>query len=220
MQQRYYDPVIGRFYSNDPVDFMRHMQKGNPTMGFNRYAYANNNPYKYTDPDGEFIQAIAIGAAIGAFAGGAVEAYEQYQSGGSFDGGKIAGAALDGAVVGASSVGMGKVVGTLASVPGAGAIAKGIATTVGAVQGAAVGDTVNAVGEAAGNAMNGKGFVADDIGATNAGTIGDMAGAALGPVAGAAAAKATGSPIASAVAREATSIGASKEVKSAMDPKK
>lgn len=47
MQQRYYDPVIGRFYSNDPVGFTA----SNPMM-FNRYAYANNNPYKYTDPDG------------------------------------------------------------------------------------------------------------------------------------------------------------------------
>ncbi len=47
MQQRYYDPVIGRFYSNDPVGF----SASNPMM-FNRYAYANNNPYKYTDPDG------------------------------------------------------------------------------------------------------------------------------------------------------------------------
>lgn len=48
MQQRYYDPVIGRFYSNDPVGFT----PSNPMM-FNRYAYANNNPYKYTDPDGK-----------------------------------------------------------------------------------------------------------------------------------------------------------------------
>jgi len=47
MQARYYDPVIGRFYSNDPVGF-----KG--VHSFNRYAYANNNPYKYTDPDGRF----------------------------------------------------------------------------------------------------------------------------------------------------------------------
>lgn len=47
MQQRYYDPVIGRFYSNDPVGF----GADNPMM-FNRYAYANNNPYKYVDPDG------------------------------------------------------------------------------------------------------------------------------------------------------------------------
>lgn len=65
MQQRYYDPVIGRFYSNDPVDFMGHMRRGNSSMGFNRYAYANNNPYKYTDPDGEFVNFI-VGAVIGA----------------------------------------------------------------------------------------------------------------------------------------------------------
>jgi RHS repeat-associated protein len=45
MQARYYDPVVGRFYSNDPVGF-----KG--THNFNRYTYGNNNPYKYIDPDG------------------------------------------------------------------------------------------------------------------------------------------------------------------------
>ena len=47
MQARYYDPVIGRFYSNDPVDPLEHMERGNSIAhGFNRYAYANNNPYK------------------------------------------------------------------------------------------------------------------------------------------------------------------------------
>jgi len=45
MQARYYDPVIGRFYSNDPIGFL-------DVHSFNRYAYANNNPYKYTDPTG------------------------------------------------------------------------------------------------------------------------------------------------------------------------
>lgn len=51
MQARYYDPVIGRFYSNDPVDAAAFLSQGN-VHGFNRYAYANNNPYKYIDPDG------------------------------------------------------------------------------------------------------------------------------------------------------------------------
>ena len=46
MQARYYDPVIGRFYSNDPIGFR-------DVHSFNRYAYANNNPYRYTDPDGQ-----------------------------------------------------------------------------------------------------------------------------------------------------------------------
>jgi hypothetical protein len=45
MQARYYDPVIGRFYSNDPIGFR-------DVHSFNRYAYANNNPFKYVDPTG------------------------------------------------------------------------------------------------------------------------------------------------------------------------
>ena len=52
MQQRYYDANIGRFYSNDPVGVIGHLSQGN-IQGFNRYAYANNNPYKYVDPDGK-----------------------------------------------------------------------------------------------------------------------------------------------------------------------
>jgi RHS repeat-associated protein len=46
MQQRYYDPAIGRSLSIDPVAAR---ERGD---NFNRYAYANNNPYKFTDPDG------------------------------------------------------------------------------------------------------------------------------------------------------------------------
>ncbi len=47
MQQRYYDPGIGRFLSVDPVT-----ANGNTGGNFNRYWYANNNPYRFTDPDG------------------------------------------------------------------------------------------------------------------------------------------------------------------------
>lgn len=48
MQARYYDPVVGRFYGVDPVGF----SAANPHT-FNRYAYSNNNPYTYKDPDGK-----------------------------------------------------------------------------------------------------------------------------------------------------------------------
>lgn len=41
-------------------------------QGFNRYAYVNNNPYKYTDPNGEF--AWLVGAAVGAVLDVAVQA--------------------------------------------------------------------------------------------------------------------------------------------------
>lgn len=44
---RWYDADLGRFLSIDPVDF----QEGD-THSFNRYAYANNSPYRYVDPDG------------------------------------------------------------------------------------------------------------------------------------------------------------------------
>jgi RHS repeat-associated protein len=47
MQQRYYDPAVGRFISPDPVG---------PTPGnvfnFGRYTYANNNPIRNIDPFG------------------------------------------------------------------------------------------------------------------------------------------------------------------------
>ena len=48
MQQRYMDPALGAFLSVDPVTIyskgdMRH---------FTPYAYAYNNPYKFSDPDG------------------------------------------------------------------------------------------------------------------------------------------------------------------------
>ena len=56
MQARYYDPVVGRFYSNDPVDVLSHLKREGGIHGFNRFAYANNNPYKYVDPDGKAVK--------------------------------------------------------------------------------------------------------------------------------------------------------------------
>ena len=51
MQQRYYDPVAGRFLSIDPV-----VTDANTGGSFNRYTYANNSPYKYIDPDGRAVE--------------------------------------------------------------------------------------------------------------------------------------------------------------------
>lgn len=47
---RYYDPVVGRFMGIDPAG----IDPGN-LHSFNRYAYANNNPYRYRDPDGRAV---------------------------------------------------------------------------------------------------------------------------------------------------------------------
>ncbi len=56
MQQRYYDPRIGRFLSVDPI-------ATDPNSGamFNRYRYGKNNPYGFVDPDGR--RDIYIGGA-------------------------------------------------------------------------------------------------------------------------------------------------------------
>ena len=47
MQQRYLNPQLGVFLSVDPVTV-----DAKTGAKFNRYAYALNNPYKFTDPDG------------------------------------------------------------------------------------------------------------------------------------------------------------------------
>jgi len=70
---RWYDPDAGRFTGIDPVAWTKQYA----VHSFNRYSYANNNPYKFVDPDGEFIfTAIAIAAV-------AYAAYDGYQSGGT-----------------------------------------------------------------------------------------------------------------------------------------
>lgn len=47
MGARYYDPLLGRFMGVDPAAVAPENLNG-----INRYAYANNNPYRYVDPDG------------------------------------------------------------------------------------------------------------------------------------------------------------------------
>ncbi|MBB5767285.1 RHS repeat domain-containing protein [Xanthomonas euroxanthea] len=47
MQQRYYDPTIPRFLSVDPI-----AANADSGAGFNRYAYAAENPFRFIDPDG------------------------------------------------------------------------------------------------------------------------------------------------------------------------
>jgi len=55
MQQRYYDPLAGRMLSIDPVT-----TDADTGSSFNRYAYANNNPYKYIDPDGRQVVKVLV----------------------------------------------------------------------------------------------------------------------------------------------------------------
>jgi hypothetical protein len=53
MQQRYYDPIAGRFLSIDPMTV-----NTNKGENFNGFVYGANNPYKYVDPDGRDIKIV------------------------------------------------------------------------------------------------------------------------------------------------------------------
>ena len=60
-QARWYDPVVGRFLSADAVGFA-----AGGSRHYNRYDYTYNNPYSYTDPDGN------AGTAVGVIGIGAI----------------------------------------------------------------------------------------------------------------------------------------------------
>lgn len=89
--KRYYDPELGRWLTSDPLGFVD---------GTNLYQYLFNNPYRFTDSNGEFVIAIplivwgagaaaptlaaigtyiAAGVATGAVAYGGYKLYESYQ---------------------------------------------------------------------------------------------------------------------------------------------
>jgi RHS repeat-associated protein len=212
MQARYYDPVIGRFYSNDPVGYTNK----NPVMSFNRYLYVNNNPYKYTDPDGEFLWGIGIGAVIGA----GIEAFEQHQAGNGFDGLKIMEEAAKGALLGLATGGVGNFANALAKADKLGTIATVAQTSVGASTGALIGTGVNQAIDATTNAIFGKGFVTSTTPTENlSDMVGNMAGAGAGN-AGSSAVKVltgAGSGIISTTTREATSTMVSEAIKTEIE---
>jgi RHS repeat-associated protein len=76
MQDRYFDPMIGRFLSVDAVT----AYDNGDWRHFNRYAYAFNNPYKFTDPDGR-----AANFVFKAVVDFALEATVQYATTGTVD---------------------------------------------------------------------------------------------------------------------------------------
>lgn len=67
MQQRYYDPIAGRFLSVDPV-----VTDASNGKHFGRYHYAENSPFTLVDPDGragreagEYVFGLMAGAILG-----------------------------------------------------------------------------------------------------------------------------------------------------------
>jgi RHS repeat-associated protein len=85
---RYYSPTLQRFISEDPILFSGGSQ--------NLYAYAFNNPLRFSDTNGRCPWCIVAG--IGAAVGAAVEGYKAYECGAR--GWDLAGAIGRGAVAG------------------------------------------------------------------------------------------------------------------------
>ncbi|ACJ30835.1 Conserved hypothetical protein [Shewanella piezotolerans WP3] len=177
MQARYYDPVIGRFYSNDPVGYT----SANPVMSFNRYMYVNNNPYKYNDPDGKLLN-FAIGAAVGFVSEVIVQTVIEGRSIGNLDTGRLgqstAIGALSGGVGGAAGKLAGKVIGAVTK-PASGMANGASRVATGAAQGTVSGATGSATHSAATQFAN--------TGSVDMGQVGDAAvlGAATGMAGGA-----------------------------------
>jgi RHS repeat-associated protein len=180
MQARYYDPVIGRFLSNDPVGFV----SGGPGY-FNRYAYTGNDPINRMDPNGEFWHIVGAGA-LGGVVGTLVNAGVQYAATGEVNVGDAlaagAGAAAASAIIAANPAmaanpatmaALGAVTSAGASVGGdvvngrsvdaAGALVSGVAGAIAVPGGAKIGDA----------AENFFGAGANSI-------VGEVGGAALG----------------------------------------
>ncbi len=162
MQARFYDPLAGRFLSVDPV-------AANAGMGFSRYAYGANNPFKFVDPDGrqvenydemiaanpaikEYVPAIAIGSAAILLTGPTVVAAVAEAG---------AGLAVAGSVAATGEVAGGAQLAAAALTPAAATVAA-IATD-GVVGGAATYEIVDGVRRAKAASMVGSTTIKADV---------------------------------------------------------
>jgi RHS repeat-associated protein len=114
------DPYLGRFSSPDSII----PEQSQGTQAWDRFAYSNNNPVRYTDPSGHCISDpmsfMVCAMVAGAVVGGVVNAVNQYNTTGNVDLGKVGTAATEGALIGGGAVIA--VVAAAAVVPIAGAI--------------------------------------------------------------------------------------------------
>ena len=97
VQARYYDPAIRRWIN---ADSQLNVKDG--VLGYNLFAYCQNNPVTYSDPTGHSITlaCIIIGAIVGAVIGGCAGAYVSKKQTGKVNGWAVAAGAVGGGVVG------------------------------------------------------------------------------------------------------------------------
>jgi RHS repeat-associated protein len=111
MNGRVYDPLTAIFFSPDP-----YLQAPGNWLNYNRYGYCLNNPFLYTDPNGEIVWFVPI--IVGAIIGGAGYTANVAFSEGGFDNwnwGQFAASVGIGAVSGAITAGIGASFGAIGS---------------------------------------------------------------------------------------------------------
>ena len=109
MNGRMYDPIMGRVLSPD-----NYVPDPFHTQGYNRYSYCNNNPLKFTDPDGNFpwlVAAVALYSGISrgiASANSGIGFWQGFSSGIAIGGGTaVIGGGISSALAGSfSNLGM------------------------------------------------------------------------------------------------------------------
>lgn len=125
LQNRYFDPAVGRFINADS-----YASTGQSMIGHNMYAYCNNNPFCNVDASGTFFFT-ALGAVTGFISGALSAMATEEDSAKWFDiatrgaaGGAIAGAGVDAAllIMGIPGVGVPAVVGAFAIAYAAGGV--------------------------------------------------------------------------------------------------
>lgn len=180
LHARYYDPVIGRFLSPDTLDRIE------PGVGTNRYAYADNDPINKSDPNGHSINALggfAIGAAI---ALGAEAAFDRSKLMSMRGWGELTVAAVGGGIIGAvtattSNPGVGaslasKIVGYSAKPLTDGIFSAGV-VGVATIVGDLVAEKETKPGELVGSMAGG--FVGGNVGSATGTAIGAIGGPAF-----------------------------------------
>ena len=111
LKSRYYDPEVGRFISADTIDYAEPSQFN----GLNIYAYCNNNPVMFVDPDGNMPNwlkwviggVVIVGLVIASVAtGGAAAGVAGFIVAGALKGaiiGAVSGALISGTIGGITS---------------------------------------------------------------------------------------------------------------------
>ena len=150
---RWYDPYLNRFAQADSI-----IPQGQGVQAWDRYAFVNNNPVRYTDPSGHCFTGALVDTAIcvtvaaaivGAVVDAGINAHKQLQESGQIDAREVFDHAWEGAAIGAAAV-----TGTLLA--GVATAALLPAATMAGAYACSDGDCTNeavAVGAAANNAL-------------------------------------------------------------------